>query len=175
MKPWLVALCLLLASCTLTEVQASPDPMAMGKGKKALVLFFVATDCPISNAYAPEIKRICARYSPENIAFRLVYPDPGTSLAQAQKHVKDYGYACPLVLDPLHRLAHKARATVTPEAAVFAPSGRLLYEGRIDNAFVGYGQRRYNVTAHELLDALDAILSGKPVRTPRTQAIGCFI
>jgi hypothetical protein len=25
----------------------------------ASVIFFVATDCPVSNAYAPEIQRVC--------------------------------------------------------------------------------------------------------------------
>ena len=30
----------------------------------ANVIFFVATDCPISNSYAPEIQRVCREYGP---------------------------------------------------------------------------------------------------------------
>lgn len=166
-------LCLLLASASWAGV--SRDPLANMKGKKAVVLLFIAHDCPISNSYAPEIKRLCAHYTPEKIAFYLVYSEQDLSLTAAKQHAHDYGYTCPLVLDPKHRLVRKAGATVTPEAAVFTPDGRLLYRGRIDDLYYGYGQRRYAVTEHDLRDALDAALSGKPVPKPRTQAIGCFI
>jgi len=176
MKPARAALlCLLLTFALMGSAKAFPDPFANTHGKKAVVLLFIASDCPISNSYAPEIQRICAYYTPRNVAFTLVYSDPDLSLANAKKHARDYGYTSPVLLDPTHRLARKAGATVTPEAAVFAPSGKLLYRGRIDNLYVGYGQRRYTVTRHDLRDALDAVLRGKPVPTPITPAIGCFI
>ena len=41
------------------------------------LLLFVATDCPISNRYAPEIARICADYRPKGVRCFLVYPDTG--------------------------------------------------------------------------------------------------
>lgn len=144
-------------------------------GKKAGVLLFIARDCPISNAYAPEIKRILTAYAPQKIAFELVYPDPGTTSAAAHQHAKDYGYTCPIVLDPTHRLAKKYGATVTPEAVVLSPQGKILYRGRIDDLFVTFGQRRFQVTKHDLRQALEAVLRGKPIATPRTTAIGCFI
>ncbi len=179
LPPWklfgamLALLCLMLAAGA--RAGAAGDPLANTAGKKAVVLLFIARDCPISNSYAPEIKRIVARYTPEKVAFYLVYPDPDTSLAVAKQHAKEYGYACPLLLDPAHRLVHKAGATVTPEAAVFAPGGRLLYRGRIDDLYLGFGQRRFAATRHDLRDALDAMLGGRPVPTSRTQAVGCFI
>ena len=139
------------------------------------MLLFIARDCPISNSYAPEIKRIIARYTPQKVAFTLVYPDPDTTLTSARRHAKDYGYTCPLLLDPAHKLVHKSGVTVTPEVAVFAPSGKLLYRGRIDDLYLGFGQRRYAVTRHDLRDALDAVLSGRPVPSAKTQAVGCFI
>ena len=151
------------------------DPIAAAKGKKALVLFFLGTDCPISNAYAPEIKRLCDRYVRRNIAFALVYPDPALSLAEAKKHAKAYGYTCPVFIDPHHRLTRRAGATVTPQVAVLAPGGGLLYRGRIDNLYVDFGKRRFEATEHDLHDALDAILAGKAVRPKLTRAIGCFI
>ena len=145
------------------------------RGQKASVLLFIASDCPISNSYAPEINRICARYTREKIAFTLVYSDPDLSLDAAKKHARDYGFTCPLVLDPSRHMAHKAGVTVTPEAAVFAPNGKMLYRGRIDNLYVGFGQRRFRATQNDLRDALDAIVQGKPISSPRTIAIGCFI
>lgn len=151
------------------------DPRADTAGKKAVVCVFVARDCPVSNAYAPEIERIIARYTPEKVAFSLVYSDPGTSPAAARQHAKEYGYTCPLLLDPSHRLVRRAGVTVTPEAAVFSPGGKLLYRGRIDDLYLGFGKRRPAATHHDLRDALDAVLAGRPVPTARTQAIGCFL
>ena len=157
------------------QTQGSPDPLRDARSKKAVVLFFVGHDCPISNAYAPEIKRICAQYTPRHIGFYMVYPDPDLSLADAQKHAREYGYTVPILLDPGHRLTRKAGATITPEAAVLAPNGKLLYRGRIDDLYIGFGKRRYEATRHDLRDALDAVTRDKPVAQPFTKSIGCFI
>ena len=172
---WTVAALLCLLAASGSRAGTGGDPLANTAGQKAVVLLFIARDCPISNAYAPEIKRLIARYTPQKVAFYLVYPDPDTSLAAAKQHAKEYGYTCPLVLDPAHRLARKAGATVTPEAAVFAPGGRLLYRGRIDDLYFGFSKRRDHATRHDLRDALDAVLAGRVIAAPRTQAIGCFI
>ena len=62
-----------------------------------------------------------------------------------------------------------------PEVAVFSPSGEVLYLGRIDNRMEDISRRRTTVTEHELRDALDAVLAGKPVKVARTRAVGCSI
>ena len=50
-----------------------------------------------------------------------------------------------------------------------------FYRGRIDDTYFGYGKRRFAATHHDLRDALEAVLSGKPVHERTTEAIGCFI
>ena len=55
-----------------------------GDGLRAAVLFFIAHDCPISNGYAPEINRICAEYSPQKVAFYVVYVEPELATAEAR-------------------------------------------------------------------------------------------
>src|SRR4051794_29409668 len=57
-------------------------------GKKATVLFFLLPDCPISNAYAPEIQRICADYEPKKVAMFVVHTDPDLVAQQAKKHAR---------------------------------------------------------------------------------------
>ena len=158
-----------------TKTMGPADPLTLAKGKKALVVFFLATDCPISNAYAPEIKRLCERYTRQNIAFALVYPDPDVSLPDAKKHARAYGYTCPISLDPGHRFTRKVGASVTPEVAVLKPNGGLLYRGRIDNLYVDFGKPRFAATKHDLRDFLDATIAEKKVRPQFTRAIGCFI
>jgi hypothetical protein len=62
---------------------------------------------------------------------------------------------------------------VTPEVAVLSPTGELLYLGRIDDRYNPQGKRRPEPTVRDLQLALDAVLAGKPVPTPRTKAFGC--
>ena len=150
----------------------TPAPAAPPAGKPA-VLLFVAADCPVSNAYAPEIRRLCARYGAA-VSFTLVYADPSQSLAGARRHARLYGLPCPVVVDPAHRLTRRAGATVTPEAAVFAPGGRLVYRGRIDDRFVGYGRQRDRPAVHDLRLALDAVLHGRAAPRPSGPPVGCF-
>jgi hypothetical protein len=142
---------------------------------KAAVLIFVAVDCPISNSYAPKINKIISDYSNKGLEFYIVYSDPKLSVDDAKKHAKDFGYTCPALMDSQQQLMQKVHATVTPEVAVVAPHGQVVYLGRIDNWYEDFGKQRYDATTHELRDALDAVLAGKKVATPVTKAVGCPI
>lgn len=142
---------------------------------KAVVLLFVGHDCPISNGYTREIVRLGQEYAPQQVAFCVVYADADISLDDARKHAEEFGFCRPALLDPTMTLARRVGATVKPEAAVLSPKGELLYRGRIDDRYVELGKRRDQPTRRDLRDALEEVLAGKPVTTPRTKAIGCDI
>jgi peroxiredoxin len=138
-----------------------------------VVLVFFSQDCPIANAYAPEIGRLYQEFQPRGVRWLVVHSDPQVTPEAARRHAKEYELPCPVLLDPQQRLAREAGATRTPEAAVYSSQRELLYLGRIDDRYVGLGKRRPQPTTHDLRDALEAILAGRPVETPRTEAIGC--
>ena len=144
-------------------------------GKRAVVLFFLTTDCPLSNNYAPEMNRIDATYSPRDVMFYAVQGDATVALDVVRKHVQDFGYTFPYLMDPDESLATFTGATTNPEAAVLSPNGQLLYLGRIDNRLAAFGKQRSQITEFDLRDALDAVLAGKPVPHPHTKALGCAI
>jgi hypothetical protein len=177
-----------LNSCTAPAPPppASPAPAAIldlngravdlvSPDHRATVFLFITNDCPISNAYAPEIHRLCDQYMRQDIAFYLVYADPSLSNDDARRHYTDYAYRCPAILDRNHELARRAGATVTPEAAVFLPDATLIYRGRIDNLYVDLGKPRYAATTHDLKDTLEAIVQNRPIQQTFTPAIGCHI
>lgn len=141
----------------------------------AVALIFVLADCPIANGYAPEINRLCAEYGPRGVRFFLVHVAEDLSGRAAAEHARDYGYTCPVVLDAGHVLVRRAGARVVPEAAVFGAGGERKYLGRIDDLYADLGKRRPRATQLDLRDALDAVLAGRPVPRPVTQAVGCFI
>jgi len=145
-------------------------------GDAALRVFiFVRTDCPIANRYAPDIQALAAEYGVRDVDFWLVYPDPTESVEIIDKHRREYEYDLAVLRDPEHKLVDHAGATVTPEAAVYDPSGRLLYRGRIDDRNVDFGRAHREARQRDLARALDEALAGDPVSLPRTRAVGCYI
>ena len=147
-----------------------PEP-----GKRATVLIFIAHDCPICNSYAPEIRRLAAEYRSRGVSFDLVYAEPGFTDAKAVAHEKAYSYTLPAFTSGWRTLVRAAGVTATPEAVALAPDGRILYRGRINDQYVDLGVRRYHSTSADLAAALDDIVSGKPVPTAQTKAIGCYV
>jgi hypothetical protein len=149
------------------------DPLHATPGQ-VVVLIFIRTDCPISNRYAPTIQRVSASYNGK-VAFWLIYPDKAESSAAIEKHLHEYGYKLPALHDPQHALVRLGQAQVTPEVAVFDPSGRLVYHGRIDNWYVSFGRARPSPTTHELDDAIQAALQDAKPRVATADAVGCYI
>lgn len=141
----------------------------------AAVLFFITTDCPISNGYVPEMNRIAHDYASRGVRVYAVMADTSIPLAEVRKHSQEYGFTFPVLLDPKQTLVRFTGASITPQAAMISPAGSMVYLGRIDNRVEGFGQQRQQATQHDLRDALDEILAGEPVAKPATKAIGCSI
>src|SRR6185369_7344083 len=132
-------------------------------------------DCPISNRYAPEVRRLYEKFAKTGIRFWLVYPDADETGVMIRKLIKEYEYRLSALRDPQHRLVKMTGAQVTPEAAVFSADGGMVYNGRIDDRYVAFGKVRPAPTTRDLEQALEAILEGKQVTNKTTVAIGCFI
>jgi hypothetical protein len=142
----------------------------------ANVLFFVTTDCPISNAYAPEIQRLCAAYRTKGVDCALIYEDLDVKAEAVRTHLTDHHYSgMPAAIDRDGSLAAQMKATITPETIVVDRQGAVRYRGRIDNLYVAFGRSRQVVTSHDLQDALNSVVAGKPVASPSTEPIGCYI
>jgi hypothetical protein len=164
----------LAAPPPLVDLDGRPaDPLA--DGAAATVFLFVRTDCPISNRYAPEVRRLWQEHAPRGAAFYLVYPDAAETPADIRRSNEAFGYPFPALRDPEHRLVARTGATVTPEAAVFDGAGRMVYRGRIDDRWAGLGRPRAAPTRRDLDEVLAALLAGEPVDPRTTRAVGCFI
>ncbi|HXT39741.1 MAG TPA: redoxin family protein [Candidatus Angelobacter sp.] len=142
---------------------------------KAVVFVFISVECPISNRYAPEIKRLDDEFAKSGVRLWLVYPDPDTTVDAIKQHQKDYQLPDRVLRDPHHALVRFARVRVTPETAVFLPDGRLVYRGRIDNRYLALGSERPEATQHELREVLEAVIQGKSSPYTSAPAVGCYI
>ena len=155
----------------------SVDPLA-DQGAKAVVFIFTRSDCPISNRYAPEVRRLSASFASEKVKFWLVYPDADSPPDAIRRHVKEYDYNCEALRDPRHELVKATGVSVTPEAAVFVfnrSGSRMIYRGRIDDQYAAFGKHRPAPTAHDLEDVLTAVVKDATVKFKTTPAVGCYI
>jgi len=187
-------ICLTVLSGTLfgcSDVQAqekdAPGPLVVSnfegvkvrplevKGQKAVVFLFLMHDCPIANSYAPVINTLYRDFERHQVAFYLVYAEPGLSAAVAKRHVKEYGLLCPALLDTTQTLAKRFQATISPEAFVVSPDGKILYQGRIDDRFISFSNKRHQAGVEDLRLALYAVVEERPIAVTRTKAVGCFL
>ena len=150
------------------------DPFANPENK-AVVLIFVCTDCPVANRYAPELRRLAEKFGERGAMFYLVYADPAESSDAIRQHLSDYQHQTPALRDPEHLLVKFCGVTRTPEAALFSPGHIRCYRGRIDDQFTDYGKSREVASQHDLEEAIEAVLNGKSVAVPVTEAVGCYI
>jgi hypothetical protein len=184
---------LLAASVWTTVLSAAGDPLQFrgvngeplvlfAPKAKASAMFFVATDCPISNWYAPTIQQVCRDYTARGVDCTLVYEDvdlgatPASLDRSVRAHLQEYRYASmTAAVDRTRVVAKRAKATITPQVVLVDRAGEVRYRGRIDNAYAGLGKPRQHVTSHDLRTSLEAVLAGRPVPAPETEALGCYI
>ena len=150
------------------------------KNARAVVLLFIASDCPISNRYLPEMRRLKQKFLPRGVTFWFVYPNLTETSSTIRTHQAAYmgGDGVRLLTDPRQQLAHLTGVKVTPEAALLVPDGaglRTVYAGRIDDRYLSIGSQRPQARRHDLEDAIEAALAGSPIQPPGGPAVGCGI
>jgi thiol-disulfide isomerase/thioredoxin len=161
-----------------TDLSGNPIHQLAPPGTKAVVLFFAASDCPISNRYIPEIERLNQEFASQGVAFWWVYPNPTDTAEVVHRHQQQFNFHAKIILDTGQRLTQMAHAAMTPEVAIFVPAASQLsevYLGRIDNRYIALGQERPAATTHDLQSAIHAVLAHQLVPKPGGPAVGCAI
>jgi len=140
------------------------------KGKKAIVIIFIATRCPISNDYNERMVELAKTYTPKGVQFLGINSNHIEPTEEVIEHAKKHGFPFPVLKDEGNRVADLYQAKVTPEVFLIDSNFVLRYHGRIDDS-----QNPARVTRRDLQEALDAILAGKEPPVTETRAFGCTI
>jgi hypothetical protein len=149
-------------------------PLVLAAEKKAAVLIFASPFCNTFNTFLPEINAICEEHEGE-FQFFVVHADPDLELTQIAEH-KELLKVRPLaLLDATQALARQLQAGTTPEVFVLDGAARVLYQGRVNDLYLGPTKRQRQATTRDLRDALEAIAKGEKVPNPVTEAMGCKI
>ncbi len=157
---------------TLTTVDGKPFSLADAeKANKAVVLMFIATKCPYSNAYNERLRQMTDDYTKKGILFVGINSNNTEPEAEVKSHAAKNKWAFTLVKDPGNKVADLYDAKRTPEVYIVGADGKLLYHGRIDENY----EEPTKVTSPDLKNALDQILAGQAVSKTETKAFGCTI
>jgi len=155
---------------TLKDYEGKEHSLSDYKNSKAIVLIFVATECPISNAYNSRMEAIYNDYKGKDVAYLGINSNKAESVMSIKEHAKENGLTFTILKDEKNIIADQFNASVTPEVYILNSEFHVLYHGRIDNS-----REDANVETNDLRNALDQILAGKEVSVSKTKAFGCTI
>ena len=145
------------------------------KGAKGTAVVFTCNECPFSKGYEDRLIALAKEFQPKGIGFVAINANdskivPGDGFEFMVKRAKDKNLPYPYVLDETQAIATAYGARVTPHVFLLDASGKLIYRGRVDDSL-----EQDKVTTHDFAAALDAVVSGQPVKVAETKAFGCGV
>ena len=155
---------------TLKDYNGKEVSLSDYKDSKAIVVIFVATECPVSNAYNSRMESLYNDYKEKGIAYLGINSNKAEDVKSMKEHAQDNRLTFTILKDEKNVIADQFKASVTPEVYVLSSDLKVLYHGRIDNS-----RDEDDVESKDLRNALDDILSGKKVSKSTTKAFGCTI
>jgi peroxiredoxin len=133
------------------------------------VVAFIATQCPVSNAYNERMKTLYQDYS-QRVKFIFINSNATESAKEVGEHAQRVGFPFPVYKDVDNIVADRFGAQSTPEMYVIDQAGVMQYHGHVDDS-----QNPARVKVQGMRMALNDLLAGKPVALPQTKAFGCTI
>jgi peroxiredoxin len=140
------------------------------KDSKAIVLIFVSTQCPVSNAYNERMEKLYRDFKDKNVVFLGINSNKEETTDKIKKHAEEKGLTFPILKDSQNKIADKLEASFTPEVFVLSKDREIIYHGRIDDS-----RREDEVKTQDLKNTLNEIIKGKEVSVKSTKAFGCTI
>jgi peroxiredoxin len=141
---------------------------------KAVVVAFLGVDCPMASLYAPRLAELARSYEKKGVAFFAVDANQQDAPSALSRFAQEHDLPFPFLKDVGNELADRLGVDRTPEVFILDAGRVVRYRGRVDDQY-GFGVHRPAPTRRDLASAIDALLEGRPVATPRTEAVGCRI
>ena len=159
---------------SLKDVHRRPRALDDYKDKKAVVVVFLDTECPLSNLYVPTLIDLHKQYSDKGVQFVAINASNQDSFVRVSAHAQERNVPFPVLKDFDQKVADGFGAKRTPEAFVLDADRVIRYHGRIDDQY-GIGFRRETPTRNDLRDAIEELLAGKAITASHAEVSGCVI
>jgi len=143
---------------------------------KAVVVSFTCNHCPAVKGNEARERAFVQDYAPKGVAYIAINSNdlafhPDDSFEHMKERAKRLGFTWPYLRDESQAVAKAYGAQRTPHFFLLDAKRKVVYTGRMDdNPHDGA-----KASTHELRDAVDALLAGKPVPAPVTEPSGCNV
>jgi len=146
---------------------------------KGFIIAFDCNTCPMSKAYNERIKALNEKYAAKGFPLIAINPNSpelssGESFEEMVKYARKKGYDFPYLYDESQETVKAYGPTNTPHIFILTKNGsdlKVAYIGAIDNN----SRSAEKADVKYVEQAVDALLAGKPVATPKTKAVGCSV
>jgi peroxiredoxin len=167
---------------SLPGVDGKTYTLASFHDAKVLAIVFTCNHCPTAQAYEARLDKFQHDYAGKGVALvaispndpkavrldELGYTDLGDSFEDMKIRARDHKYPYPYLYDGQTQETARAYGVLaTPHVYVFDADRKLRYVGRFDDSEVK------EVKSHDTINAVEALLAGKPVPVEKTRTFGC--
>ena len=173
-RPQPPALGATIEAFSLPDIHRRPRALADYQDQQAIVVIFGGTECPLANLYVPTLIELHKTYADRGVQLLLINSNLQDTFVEVSAHAQEREIPFPVLKDFDHAVAEKFGATRTPEVFLLDEKRSIRYHGRIDDQY-SVGVQREKATRHDLRQALDELLAGKPITTATTDLAGCII
>jgi len=167
------------ADFKLKNVDGKMVSLADYSSAKGFIIAFDCNTCPMSKAYNDRIIALNKKYASKGFPLIAINPNSpeiseGDSFEDMVRYAKKHNYDFPYLYDESQATVRAFGASNTPHMFVLLRSGKeykVAYIGAVDD-----NPRNGDRATHRYVEeAVDALLSGKPVETTKTKAVGCGV
>ena len=142
---------------------------------EALVVVFTCNHCPYAQAVEERIIALARGFAGRADFVAISANDaasfPDDAPEKMAQRAREKEYLFPYLYDESQATARAYGAACTPDFFLYGPERQLAYRGRLDDNW----QEPEKVQRHELRDAIEAVLTSKPVAKQQLPALGCNI
>ena len=143
-------------------------------GPQGVVLVFVSTECPYSNAFNKVMADLAREYKARGVTVVGINSNKTEPIDAVKRHADDKGFDFAVIKDDGSALADQLGATRTPEVFLIDKDMKLRYHGALGNSKTPTTKAE-QANADDLRPALDSVLAGSAVQVAETKAFGCTI
>lgn len=159
---------------TLTGTDGRSYSLKSLAGKKGVFILFMCNHCPYVRARIGEVVELHKEFG-NDIAFVGINSSdpeyPGEGLETSVAFAKERGITFPYLMDYEGAVAKQYGATCTPDPFLFDGENKLVFHGRITDAF----EPQEPVNERTMRDAMQKLVRGETIEPWFNPSLGCSI
>jgi len=141
---------------------------------KIVVLEWTNPDCPFVQRHyrAKTMTTLADRFKGKDVVWLAVNSTNYMDAAKDRAWRSEQGLAYPILDDSAGTVGGAYGAKTTPHMFVIDKTGKVVYQGAIDDDAAGANE---GSARNYVADALDDVTAGQPVRVAETKPYGCSV